>query len=601
MKRVTVTDLQRMRDRDEPIAMLTAYDYPTAQLADAAGVPVLLVGDSLGNVVLGYDSTVPVTVDEMIHHGKAVVRGAQRAHVVVDMPFGSFQGGWQQAMGNAARIMKETGCGSVKLEGGMRSAETVGRLVEAGIPVMGHVGLTPQSVNAFGGHKVQGKTPREAVRVIQDARALEEADAYAIVLETVPAALAHMITRRVAVPTIGIGAGPFCSGQVQVVHDMLGLYEDVRFKHARRFIEGGRLIREAIESYREAVTAGSFPAEQESFYMDERALRLIERMTPSDAEDMSEARARARGVEHGDRAAGRARRVAREANRRCRAPEVQTARSIADVRAALAGAAAPVGLVPTMGALHEGHLSLAERARGECATAVASLFVNPTQFGPNEDFDRYPRDEQRDAALLAEHGVDVLFAPAVADVYPEGHTTSVLVRGPLTERLEGAHRPGHFDGVATVVTKLFTIVAPQRAYFGQKDAQQLRVIRQFTRDLDLPVEIIGCATVREPDGLALSSRNVYLSPDEREQALALSRGLDRARGAFATGTTEAEALRGLVRAEIEAQPLATIDYVSVADTTTLEELEGAVQRPALLSLAVRFGTTRLIDNVELER
>jgi len=280
MKRITIGDLQAMRDEGTPIAMVTAYDHPTARLADEAGIPILLVGDTLGMVVLGYDSTLPVTVDDMIHHGRAVVRGAKRAHVVVDMPFGSYQTGWQDAMRNATRIMQETGCGSVKLEGGIRSAETVRRLVEAGIPVMGHVGLTPQSVNQFSGFKLQGRTPREAVSVIADAKALEEAGAYAIVLETVPTALAHMITQRVSVPTIGIGAGPFCSGQVQVWHDMLGLFDDFKPKHARRFAEVGQVIRDALTEYRSEVEAGSFPTAKESFYMDERALKLIEKMAP---------------------------------------------------------------------------------------------------------------------------------------------------------------------------------------------------------------------------------------------------------------------------------------------------------------------------------
>ena len=286
---ITILDLQRMREQGKPITMLTAYDYPTAKAADAAGIPILLVGDSLGMVVLGYDSTVPVTVDDMIHHGKAVVRGAQRAHVVVDMPFGSYQTGWQDALRNATRIMQETGCGSVKLEGGERSAETVRHLVDAGIPVMGHIGLTPQSVNAFGGFRVQGKTPREGVHLIQDAKALAEAGAYAIVLELVPTALAHMITQRVHVPTIGIGAGPFCSGQVQVVHDILGMYDDIQPKHARRFAEIGQATREAMTAYREAVEAGTFPAAAESFYMDQHALELISAMTPSAEQDMSEA------------------------------------------------------------------------------------------------------------------------------------------------------------------------------------------------------------------------------------------------------------------------------------------------------------------------
>ena len=288
-KRVQVRDLQRMRDRGRPITMLTAYDYPTARMADDAGIPILLVGDTLGMVVLGYESTVPVTVEDMIHHGKAVVRGAGHAHVVVDMPFGSYQGGWQDALRNATRIMQETGCGSVKLEGGVRSAETVHHLVEAGIPVMGHVGLTPQSVNQTSGFRVQGKTPRDAVRLISDAKALAEAGAYAIVLELVPTALAQMITQRVNVPTIGIGAGPFCSGQVQVWHDILGLYDEFKPRHAREFADLGSTIREAVSSYREQVEAGAFPTADESFYMDDRALALIKSLLPEGDADLSDA------------------------------------------------------------------------------------------------------------------------------------------------------------------------------------------------------------------------------------------------------------------------------------------------------------------------
>jgi 3-methyl-2-oxobutanoate hydroxymethyltransferase len=296
-RHVTVVDLQRMRERGTPITMCTAYDYPMAKMADEAGIPILLVGDSLGMVVLGYESTIPVTIEDMIHHGKAVVRGAKRAHVVVDMPFGSYQRGWREALKNATRIMQETGCDSIKIEGGQRSAQTVRRLVEAGIPVMGHIGLTPQSVNAFGGWRVQGKTPRDAVHLIADAKALAEAGAYAIVLELVPTALAHMITQRVGVPTIGIGAGPFCSGQVQVVHDILGLYDDMKPRHARRFAELGTTAREALTAYREAVEAGEFPTADESFYMDERALALIRQMAPSAEHDMSLAEQVLREVE----------------------------------------------------------------------------------------------------------------------------------------------------------------------------------------------------------------------------------------------------------------------------------------------------------------
>lgn len=275
------------------------------------------------------------------------------------------------------------------------------------------------------------------------------------------------------------------------------------------------------------------------------------------------------------------------------------ARTVAEFRAFCAPRPAPVGLVPTMGYLHEGHRSLVRRARAECATVALSLFVNPTQFGPHEDFTRYPRDEARDLAICEAEGADLVFAPPVEEIYPEGATTTVSV-GPLSTILEGAARPGHFDGVATVVTKLFAITAPDRAYFGQKDAQQLLVIRRLVRDLRLPVEVIGCPIVREADGLALSSRNVYLSAEEREQALSLSRGLRAAEAAWGRGLREADALRDCVRLEITAQPLARIDYVSLADAATLRELEGAVAAAALLSLAVRFGATRLIDNVVLE-
>ncbi len=252
-----------------------------------------------------------------------------------------------------------------------------------------------------------------------------------------------------------------------------------------------------------------------------------------------------------------------------------------------------------MGALHEGHLSLVERAREECATVVASLFVNPTQFGPNEDFERYPRDESTDIALLEQYGVDLLFAPSVEEMYAPGDATTVHV-AEVTDRLEGAQRPGHFDGVATVVAKLLNIVQPDRAYFGEKDAQQLLVIRKMVRETHLPAEIVGCPTVREADGLALSSRNVYLSAEERRQALSLSAGLVRARRAFEGGERDPERLRALVRTTIEAQPLASIDYVSLADAGTLDELDGPVLQAALLSLAVRFGRTRLIDNVTLD-
>jgi pantoate--beta-alanine ligase len=238
------------------------------------------------------------------------------------------------------------------------------------------------------------------------------------------------------------------------------------------------------------------------------------------------------------------------------------------------------------------------RARAECGAVVVSLFVNPTQFGPHEDLNRYPRDPDRDCALAEEEGVDYLFAPAVEEVYPAGFRTAVNVEGPLAERLEGASRPGHLRGVATVVAKLFNMAPADRAYFGEKDRQQLQVIRRLARDLDFPIEIVACPTVREADGLAMSSRNRYLLPEERAAALSLSRGLFRARELFEVGERRAAPLAGAVRRALEAEPLVRPDYVELADQEEWVPVE-VVWAPTVLAVAARVGGTRLIDNVLL--
>jgi pantoate--beta-alanine ligase len=276
---------------------------------------------------------------------------------------------------------------------------------------------------------------------------------------------------------------------------------------------------------------------------------------------------------------------------------MQVLSTIEAVREARRGAGGSVGLVPTMGALHEGHLTLVRRARAANDCVWVSIFVNPTQFGPNEDFAAYPRDIDRDLASLQAAGVDFVFTPDRAEMYPKGAETYVDA-GSVTEVLEGAARPGHFRGVATVVLKLFNIVRPARAYFGRKDAQQLVVVRRMVRDLDLDLEIVAVDTVREPDGLALSSRNVYLDPDERKAATVLYEALGLAREMWTRGARDAESFRRRLRELIEAEELARIDYVSVAHPETLQELD-RIQGPALVSLAVRIGRTRLIDNLTL--
>ncbi len=260
--------------------------------------------------------------------------------------------------------------------------------------------------------------------------------------------------------------------------------------------------------------------------------------------------------------------------------------------------AEPVGLVPTMGYLHEGHLALVKRARAENSSVVVSIFVNPTQFGPGEDFKQYPRDTQCDLALLEKEKTDIVFMPSLVEMYPPQFNSWVEIEK-TTERLEGAARPGHFRGVTTIVAKLFNIVEPARAYFGQKDAQQVIVIKKMVADLNMNLEIVTVPTVREIDGLAMSSRNAYLNPQQRQAALVLYQALTLAQQLWSQGEKDAERIRQEIVALIQKQPLADIDYVSIADTLTLDELD-TVSPPALVSLAVRIGKTRLIDNIVLE-
>ena len=274
---------------------------------------------------------------------------------------------------------------------------------------------------------------------------------------------------------------------------------------------------------------------------------------------------------------------------------MQVIETIAEFRTARKALVGSLGLVPTMGYLHAGHLELVNRAAAENDHAAVSIFVNPTQFGPNEDFTAYPRDPDHDLSVLRDAGVALLFMPPVAEMYPPDFQTSVEVTG-VSQGLEGERRPGHFRGVATVVTKLFNVVQPDRAYFGQKDAQQIAVIRRMVHDLAMPLEIVVVPTVRAPDGLALSSRNSYLTPEQRLAAPVLYRALMAAQQHYAAGERSPGALRDVMRAVLAGEPLASVDYVSAADADTLRELESPTDHPILLSMAVRIGRTRLIDN-----
>ena len=274
--RVTITEIKEMKQRKEKIPMLTAYDYVTAKVVDEADVPLILVGDTLGMVMLGYESTIPVTIEEMMHHTKAVVRGAKKALIISDMPFMTYHVTVSDALYNAARFIQEGGAQAVKLEGGEIVAEKIRRLVDCGIPVMGHIGLTPQSMHQLGGFKVQDKAVEEAKKLLNDARVLEEAGAFAIVLECTPAPLSRLITERLTIPTIGIGAGPDCDGQVQVISDILGLYTDFVPKHAKQYARLAGEIKTAVSSYISEVKSLSFPTAKQSYTVDEDVIKQLQ-------------------------------------------------------------------------------------------------------------------------------------------------------------------------------------------------------------------------------------------------------------------------------------------------------------------------------------
>ena len=275
--RISINRIKDMKQKGEKITMLTAYDYTTAKIIDEAGIPLILVGDSLGNVVLGYESTIPVTMADMLHHTKAVARGSRKAMVIGDLPFMTYHISNEDALRNSARLIQEGNAQAVKLEGGVNVADKVRKIVDCGIPVMGHIGLTPQSINQLGGFKVQGKSLEAARKLIDDAKALEEAGAFAVVLETVPAPLATFISQSINIPTIGIGAGAGCDGQVQVVSDILGLFTDFVPRHAKQYARIADIMSNAITEYYNDVKAGSFPTDKQSFSMDESIIAELKK------------------------------------------------------------------------------------------------------------------------------------------------------------------------------------------------------------------------------------------------------------------------------------------------------------------------------------
>lgn len=277
MKKITINDLKEMKNQDEKISMITAYDYYMGKLVEEAGIDTILIGDSLGMVIQGRDNTLPVTLDEMIYHTQAVCRGADKPLIITDLPFMTFQKSPEQALDSAGRVMKESAAKGVKIEGGQRVVPQVESLTAAGIPVMGHLGLTPQSINQFGGFKVQGKDTEKASQLLDDALALQEAGVFAIVLETVPAELAAIVTEKLDIPTIGIGAGVECDGQVLVIQDLLGVDKDFKPRFARQYTDLNQIINRALKKYIDDVKQGDFPSSEESFHMDDKELDRFKR------------------------------------------------------------------------------------------------------------------------------------------------------------------------------------------------------------------------------------------------------------------------------------------------------------------------------------
>jgi len=629
---VTINTLRTMFQQKSPITMVTAYDYPSARIADTAGAHMLLVGDSLGMVVLGLDSTVGVTMADMIHHCRAANRGRARAFLVGDLPFGSYLSP-DAAVMNAARLLKEGGVDAVKLEGGERVAAQAKAIVDAGMLVMGHIGLTPQTATALGGFKCQGKSVVDAQQLLRDALALQDSGVFALVLECVPAPLASFITDRLHIPTIGIGAGIGTSGQVQVFHDLVGLYDRHKPKFARQYMQASSAMKQAVLKFTNDVASRSFPNTAESFSMSAKVHDAFLSATSLQSDKPPSNQGMSKGSAHG--LGARSRRAAlihSRVNLRCfstaffsRASLVQGSNPLVlssvaafrSARAALLDSPSPaakkrfrLGFVPTMGALHVGHSSLVERALQECDYVAVSIFVNPLQFLPHEDFSKYPRTFEADRMLLEKLGVHLLLAPTDAELYPNGKArfgTRVHIKD-ADSRPEGQVRPGFFDGVATVVTKLFNIVQPDAAYFGQKDGQQCVVIKQIVRDLNIPIHIQVCPTTREADGLAMSSRNVYLSHSERARAPVVYAALSAIRSTYESGENNVVALRAVAARVLKTTPECELQYLEFASADDLAPLDAAgslfpftagSEIRYLVSIAVKLGSVRLIDNVLL--
>lgn len=550
MKPTTIASLQKCKQDKKRFATITAYDYSFAKLFAEEGLNVMLVGDSLGMTVQGHDSTLPVTVADIAYHTAAVRRGAPNCLLLADLPFMAYATP-EQAFENAATVMR-AGANMVKIEGGEWLVETVQMLTERAVPVCGHLGLTPQSVNIFGGYKVQGRGDEAGDRLLSDALALEAAGAQLLVLECVPVELAKRITEALAIPVIGIGAGNVTDGQILVMHDAFGITGGHIPKFAKNFLAETGDIRAAVRQYMAEVESGVYPGEEHRFPLRSDVVLIIETLP-----------------------------LLRQQIRRLRMEGKR------------------VALVPTMGNLHDGHMKLVDEAKARADVVVVSIFVNPMQFDRPEDLARYPRTLQEDCEKLNKRKVDLVFAPSVKEIYPNGTETHTYVDVPgLSTMLEGASRPGHFRGVSTIVSKLFNLVQPDIACFGEKDFQQLALIRKMVADMGFDIEIVGVPIMRAKDGLALSSRNGYLTAEQRKIAPGLYKVLSSIADKLQAGERDLDEIIAIAGQELNEKGFRA-DDIQIRDADTLLEVSENSKRAVIL-VAAWLGDARLIDNKMVE-
>lgn len=645
----------------EKLSMVTAYDYPSARFARAAGVEFVLVGDSVGNCRLGLPDTVGVTMEDMLRATSAVRRGIEVAPsiavsspkplVIGDMPFGSYLIE-AEALRNAANF-RIAGAEMVKLEGGRYLSPIIRALTNAGIAVMGHIGLEPQRALLQGGLRLQGTTAEGALDIVRDAQALVDAGAVALVVECVPVEVGKAVQASVKVPVIGIGAGGYVAGQVLVCDDMMGVHGSPPF-FAKLFADVGRATTVAYETYVSEVRSGTFPGESHARGMKSEEFDKLRRLLPEAfpepkaayTESVEMAPMAKNGVSlpylnvssstngssingayphemaPGSRTFSITQRptfAATALNGRSVRATVAAARNISQAATLSTEtlqlldsvdkmrawrrdipADRTVAFVPTMGNLHEGHLELVDIARSKADEVLVSIFVNPAQFAAHEDLDRYPRTFAEDIRKLQERGTSAVFTPTSADMYPNGSPGKTIVVPHFVDgKSEAAVRPTHFMGVATVCLKLFNLCQPDTVIFGQKDAMQCTVIARMLEDLMLDrISLVIAPTSREPDGLARSSRNAYLTPTMRAKAPAIYRALSEAtvKSSMTAAEAKVQIKRSLESAGMEVSYISVADAYDMSEKADVENISKSVISVACV-LEDNGVQCRLIDNV----